>query len=151
MKFTIEVEEFWADEEELSAALQNHVIQVVTTQIFGVIKDKVDADITAQVNAAIKTQLDKIINDRLTELMAVGKIIIDKQEVSIVDHIKKVFEQNIGWSNPRDQVAALAKQFGAQLKTQYDVLFANRIVVKLNEQGMLKDEVVRLLIGDPTK
>lgn len=147
MKFVIEVEDFWADEEALSDALQKHVIQSVTSQIFKSIKDQVDTSITTQVHAAIKLRLDKIIDERLTELLANGIIIVDKQEVAIVDHIKKVFENNIGWSSPRDQIAKLAAQFGTQLKTQYDVLFANRIVVKLNEQGMLKDEVVKLLIG----
>lgn len=147
MKFEIEVTDFWLEEEELSVALKDHVTKVVIHAVTKSIEDRVASAITTRVEATITNQVSKIIEAKLNELVDTGMILVDRKEISIADRVKQVFEQNTGWSNPRDQIARLAEAFGKDLKNRYDAAFANRIVVKINEQGMLKDEVVRLLLN----
>lgn len=45
----------------------------------------------------------------------------------------------------------IAVNMASELKDRYDLLFASQIVTKLNEQGMLKEDVARLLLGDNNK
>jgi uncharacterized membrane protein YheB (UPF0754 family) len=147
MLFKIEVEDFWLEEGELTEALQDHVKKSVVAQISKSIEDRVQTAIATRVDAVIKEKISKIIDEKLTELVNNGVILVDRKEVKIVDHVSNLFQNNIGWNSPRDQIARLAEAFGKDLKTRFDAASANRIVVKLNEQGMLKDEVVKLLIN----
>jgi len=39
-----------------------------------------------------------------------------------------------------------ADKIGNQLKERYDLLFASQIVAKLNQQGMLKDDIAKILL-----
>jgi uncharacterized membrane protein YheB (UPF0754 family) len=147
VNFKIEVDDFWLDEEELNAALKDHITKSVVVQISKSIEQRVQTAITTRVNAVVNEKIAKIIDEKLTELVNSGVILVDKQEKKIVDHVRGIFERNMGWSSPHDQIARLAEAFGKDLKARFDAAFANRIVVKLNEQGMLKDEVVKLLIN----
>jgi predicted oxidoreductase len=147
MKFEIDVKDFWLEEGEISEALAAHITKTVVAQISKSIEDRVQAGIATRVDAVVKERISKIIADKLDDLVETGVIMVDRKEMKIADHLRQVFENHIGWSSPRDQIARLADAFGKDLKTRFDAAFANRIVVKLNEQGMLKDEVVRLLIS----
>lgn len=146
MKFTVEVEDFWLEEEELTAELQGHVKREVVREISQSIKDKVENQITKKVNEIIQQKVSLVIDDTLTDLVGTGVIVRDKKEITIVEHVKNIFQQNHGWSNYHRQMEAIAKKFGAELKLQYNNAFANKIVSNMKEQGLLKDEVVQILL-----
>lgn len=146
MKFVIEVEDFYLEEEEISEGLKAAVQRNVIAEIEKRIKDRVETAITTRVNTLINEKIAKIIDAKLSEFVATGTIIVDRKEVQIIDHLKGMFQTNHGWNNPANQMRQLAEAFGKELKARYDVAFANQIVIKINEQGMLKDEVVKLLL-----
>ena len=147
MKFTVDVEDFYLEDGELSVELARGIKEDVINQMKKKVEDRIDAQIVVKVTGAINDHLDLVIKNKLSELLETGTIIKSGKVVKVTDLLNEMFVANQGWNNPRDQIASLAKKFGEELKQRYDAIFANRIVVKLNEQGMLKDEVVKLLIS----
>lgn len=151
MKFTVDISESWVEENEdgvrLEAVLKRDIIYQVRSQIMGLIKDQVNKEIADVVKAELEATLKAKIEATTTALIQSGNIMISNKEIKLTDYIKQQFEGNIGWQHPIESLRKLANQFGAELKARYDVAFANQIVIKINEQGMLKDEVVKLLLN----
>jgi len=147
MKFEIEVKEFWIEDEELSEALIGRIKREVVDQISKNIKNQVEVQITKKVNEIVHEKVSLVIDNTLTDLIATGVL---KQRgdltVTIVDHVKEVFNKHHGWNNPDEQMKKLAKKFGEELKIQYNNIFANKIVQNMKEQGLLKNEVVQMLL-----
>lgn len=146
MKFTIDVEEFWLDEEELSVALQSHVKKVVVFQILESIKDKVERQITKRVEEIMEEKTIQVIDNTINDFIKTGTILSNKQEVPIIGHLRNVFMNNHGWNNPKAQLQKLAEKFGKEIKLQYNAAFANKIVANMKEQGLLRDDVVQILL-----
>ena len=150
MKFTIELEDFYTDEDDsdsLEASLKKHIITDVTHKIQASIKDKVDKQITEKVGAIVEEKIIAAIDGKLSELIDTGMIRRNGKDISIVDFVKDEFQRTHGWSNPQSQIEKIAKRFGEELKLQYNNAFANKIVMNMKEQGLLKDEVVQILLG----
>ena len=148
MKFTVDVEEFWIEEDELTDALKRDVKRDVVNQISTDIKDKVEQEIALKVKEAIDNKINLIIDSTLTDLMATGVISRNNQEITIEAYVKDLFQKNTGWNQPARQIDDIAKKFGQELKAQYNNIFATKIVQNLKEQGMLKDEVAQILLED---
>ena len=146
MKFEVELKDFWLEEEEITTELKKFIIKEVVTQISKSIENHVRTEISEKVEGFMREALARIISETLKECIDTGRIIRDQKEILITTHIKNVFQNSQGWNNPNEYIAQLAKKFGDVTKASYDAAFANRIVAALNEQGMLKDEVVKLLI-----
>ena len=148
MKFTVEVDEFWIEEEELSSALRGDIKRSVVNEISESIKDKVEKQITEKVNEVIDHKVALVVDTVLTDLVATGVIVRNSKEISIEQHVKNMFQSGHGWNNPNAQMERIAKKFGGELKVQYNNVFANKIVQNMKAQGLLKDEVVQILLGD---
>ena len=148
MKFTIDVDDFWLDEDELADGLTAHIKRDVVSQISINIKDSVEKQITKKIDAVIKDKIALIIDSKLNDLVSTGTIIINRREISIEENIKNVFQSNSGWSNANQQIERVAKKFGQELKLQYNNAFANQIVLNMKQQGFLKNDVVKVLLGD---
>lgn len=148
MKFIVDVEDFWLDEEsELAPALQANIKNEVVQQI----KKSVETQVTDLMNKImkeeIKSKLDTIVGDLMRDFLVKGKIKgsyhfdpdltmmewvsknVTGQNATIQDWIKKSVEQQVN-----------------ALKQRYDLLFATQIVSKLNQEGMLKSDIAKLLL-----
>ena len=146
MKITVELDDFWIEEGELNSTLSAEIKRSVISQITKSIQDKVDTEITKKVEKVVSGKIASVIDMQIADCVNSGEIIVNKVPVAIKTHVQNLFNSNIGWNNPRDQIVRLANDFGKQLKAQYDAAFANRIVIAIREQGMLKDEVVQMLL-----
>jgi hypothetical protein len=146
MKFTVEVEDFYLDGEELSSSLVEMVKREVVSAIKKNIEQKVDDAVRIAVQAKIEQELTLQINLRVSELIASGKIIKGGDEISITDHIKQQFEKNSGWNSPYEQIKAIAKTYGDEMKKRYDFLYANQIVQQMHVIGIIKEEIYNNLI-----
>lgn len=146
MKFTVELEDFWLEEEEINQALSAHIKHSVVSDIKNSIKDKVDAFMNKILKDEIENQLKQRISVLMDEFLKTGKVKanygndmltieewmalqLKSQNDSILSHIKKQADAQ-----------------GADLKRRYDLLFASQIVAKINEQGLLKEDVAKLLL-----
>lgn len=147
MKFTVEVEDFWLDEEELSDALSTRIKNEVVQSIKTSIKDQVTDLMDKIVKEEIQSQLEPRIKVLMEEFLSNGKVkdrYSSTTELTIPEYLAKNFEAN------NDKILKYIKEEserqGNDLKRRYDLLFASQIVAKINEQGLLKDDVARLLL-----
>lgn len=147
MKFTVEVEDFWLDEEEeLVPRLQEYVVDDVVRKIEKSITKKVDNLINNKIREIIDSKIEPLIEAELDRVVKIGKIKPRySDEVTITKYIQDLFTQHNGWS-PDRQVKHIAEEFAKDCKLQYNNAFANHIVQAMKEQGLLKDEVVQILL-----
>jgi hypothetical protein len=150
MKFTVEIEEFYLDEEQdIEPTLKNFVIKSVVQSIQKSLEAKIEDAITKEVKDQISKSLFRNIQSVVKRVISEGKIksrYKSDSPVTIEDYIKEDFEHNTGYSSPKDTIEKLAKQFGDEMKRRYDLLFASQIVAKLGANGLLKDEAVKMLL-----
>jgi hypothetical protein len=150
MKFTVELKEFWLnEEEELEPALKKHVVQTVVREILKSVETKINDAVTIEV----KRQIDATISRKIQSMVA-NSIKNDKFKgeyssdglVTMEEIIKKRLSNTSGFQNPQEIIKKIADNFGSELKKRYDLLFASQIVASLSTNGLLKDDAVKLLL-----
>ena len=148
MKFTIEVEDFYLDEDSgsIDVELKKHITTSVVSQIEKNIEKKIDEEIMRCVKQHVENILLKKISAKVAELIELGEITVDRQKISIADFVRSQFEKNVGWRCPYEQIVNIAKKFGEELKMRYDKAFAVHIVDTMKKNGLLKDEAIAKLL-----
>lgn len=145
MIIKVELEDFYLDEENLEDGLKRYITNKLYQEITKSIEDKLNQEIKNVIQKEIENRLNIIISNRIEEIINTEEIIINKNPIKIIDHIKSVFVNNCGWSSPIDSLKRLSQKFGDELKTRYDMQFASLIVKRLEENKMLKDDVIKIL------
>lgn len=155
MKIVVELDEFWMhDEAELSTALSKYVTNQVISEIWKKIKSKVDEDIqvkTAKMVEKLMYQKASSLIDEALKTQTIKTMVYENSRnveklVSLEEYIGIKFKKDSGWGSPDKKIEELAKQFADELKKRYDLLFASQIVSKLNENGLLKEDVHKMLM-----
>lgn len=151
MKFTVEIEEFWMDEDSgtLDEQLKSYVIHDVIMQIKSGIREKIETEISSQVQQQLEQCMHEYIQKEIKDFISEGKIRKSSycnEEILIKDWIKEKFTGDTGYNNPEQVIKSLAKDFGKEMKERYDLLFASQLVAKMSETGLLKEDVAKLLL-----
>lgn len=110
---------------------------------------QIENEITNSVKKQVEETLKEQIQVLVTDVISTGKIRVDSysdNEIPIEDWIKKKFNGNCGYGSAENQIKELAKKFGDEMKQRYDLLFASQIVAKLDEHGLLKEDIAGLLL-----
>lgn len=151
MKFTVEIDEFWLDED--SNGFEEELKQSIKIDVCRQIKDLMLSHIENEITNVVKQQVSDSLREQIQALVAdvisTGKIrenSYSNTEIPIEDWIKKQFHGNSGYQNADLKITELAKKFGDEMKQRYDLLFASQIVAKLDEHGMLKENIAELLL-----
>lgn len=152
MKFTIEVSDFYLDEEsELAPALVKHIKHEVVTQIWDKIKaqaeEKLAKAVQSQTEAILSTQINLIVS----QLIDAAKIRKNGKEIPVADYIAEQFDKNNNWNSPYEHITKLAKAYGDEMKKRYDYFYANQIVQQMHVIGVLKEEIFQKLIDQDVK
>lgn len=151
MKFTVELDEFWMDEDSgtLDEKLKSYVIHDVIMQIKSGIREKIETEISSQIQKQLEQCMYEYIQKEVKDFISEGKIrksSYNKEEILIKDWIKEKFTGDTGYNNPEKVIKSLAKDFGKEMKERYDLLFASQLVAKMSEAGLLKEDVAKLLL-----
>jgi hypothetical protein len=155
MKITVDIEDFYLDQKsEIEPVLKKYLIDSIVIKINDSIKKKVDDQIIKHVAEQVEKNMYKKIQLYIQENMDNGtfksQVYKDSsyvdQELTLKEFIQNKFRSDSGWSSPNEIIKKLAKEFGDELKKRYDLLFATHIVSKLNENGLLKEDVAKMLL-----
>lgn len=150
MKFIVEMEDFYLDEEgDIEAALKQHIVSSVVFQIGKSIEEKVNKQIIKSVTEAIEKDMAPKIDTLITEIIKKGTIKVnsyDKEEKTFETHIRELFESRGGFKNPTQHIEILAKGFADEMRKRYDMAFASQVVIKLAENGLLKEGAIEKLL-----
>lgn len=148
MKIVVDLEDFWLDDEsELIPTLQEYVKNSVIRDISDSIKKQVDSFMDKAIKNHVEKQLEVRVNLLMESFIENNKVkgnYSSDPELTVSELINKKF--NDARPNIQDLVKKQAENIGIDLKRRYDLLFASQIVAKINEQGLLKDDVARLLL-----
>lgn len=149
MRFTVEVEEFYLEEEDLSSVLQHQLKQAIVSEIRKNIADQVavfmDKHIKGEIQSDIQTRVQLLMEDYVAKGKLKGGYSSDP-EMTIPEYIAKQF------SNSRGDLTKIienkVKAHVSELQQRYDLMFATQLITKIKEQGFLKDEAVKMLLGE---
>jgi len=160
MKFSIELDEFWLDEDSdyLDKELKKSITNQIVSVIYGKIKDKVEDQIARQVKETVESIMYKKAALYMDECFQKGVIPTDvyengrtvKKDLTLEEYVINKFKKDSGWSSPNDKIEKMSKQFaekfGQEIKDRYDLLFATQIVKKLDKEGLLKENIAKMIL-----
>lgn len=152
MKFTVEIEEFWVDQEtDLLPEIHNQVVSDVARQIVKQLQARIDTEVALEVKSQANKKLAEQIEKAVADAIEIGTIpgqYSNSPRLTLEEYVKDKFERegstdrNIG-----KMVMAESVRYAESIKERYDILFVTGIVQKMNEQGMLKESVGNVLLG----
>lgn len=149
MKITVEVEDFYLEEQDLSEALKKYVTDDVVRQISASIKTQTEALINSTVKQAVLDTVQPSINEQVSKLLVTGEIKksgYGNEKTTVEAFVKEAFEKGEALNSVKSHIEKLSKTFADDMKKRYDAAFASQVVMKLNEQGFLKEDVVKALL-----
>jgi len=153
MKFIVELDNFWMDEDNGSVEeqLKNFILRTVVYEIWGKVKDMIKPQMDELIRNLVDTKLNDKITKEVEKQVTTGTLkprYSNDPELTIEQFIQDKFR---GSSNKIDVdgiVTKIAKGHAEELKKRYDLLFASQLVSKMQEQGMLKEDVAKLLFDN---
>lgn len=153
MKFTVELDDFWMDEDSsgIEIELKRYIIRDVANQIKASIKEAIEIEIRQVVENKFKESLETEVAMVTRELIESGEVKRNPQrsdsgKVTIKEWITNTIESQAGWSTPQKQLAEYAKKHMDEIKKRYDFLYASSVVQKMADLGMLKDDKIAELL-----
>lgn len=152
MKFTIEVEDFYLEQDDLEAALKSHIItscvNKITTELKAKIEDGVQKEVKAQVEQTLYRKIGSFVTEAIDNDKIKGRYTNDP-EMTLQEWVKSQFTEKAREKAPVDAtLEKLAVGFGNEMKKRYDLLFASQLVTKMKDSGFLKEEVANLLLNN---
>lgn len=152
MKFTVEINEFWMNEDEsFDDVLKRDIIRDVLSQIRNSLKPKIDDEIKRLAKNEFEKEMTLKIRGIIEETIKTEKVkgYRGGEEITIKEHIVDMFKENTtARFNPAESIKKISKEFISELKERYDFMFASSVVQKMAENGMLKDTNIAKLFND---
>ncbi len=153
MKFTVEIEDFWCDEDtDIEGELKSSIIGEVVRKIKAEMKDAIDSQIREVVQQQISDNLATkiaMLTRSIVNTETVKSPYNSTERITIKDLvIKSIEHKGGGWTSPVKELEKYAKVHMEKIKSNYDFLFASSIVKKMAEQGMLKDDNITKLMNE---
>jgi hypothetical protein len=131
---------------DIEEAIKGEIISKTIRKILPTIEKQVNEQIFKRVDSVISERIDSAVESAISNVVNSGTIVHRGKTMTMEDRIKEVFNNHSSWGNPMKKLEAIAKKFGEELTLQYNAAFATRIVVNMKEQGLLKDDVVKILL-----
>ena len=160
MKFTVEVnlDDFFSDEDNASFSeqIKDDICNKVTQRIYIDWGNRIDHEITGKIQQVITVQKDKVIDELITNAITKNKIKKSRFssemitiEEAIQQELKDTYNIDLGFhKSVINKLNEKSKEYITELQKRYDIAFATQIIIKLNENKMLKDDVASLLLSD---
>jgi len=158
INITVDLSEFYSEDDSstLSEQIKNAIAYEVKTQVLAVIKKDLGVEFTKNAIENIRQQVSMFIDDAVKQLatdMKIHKYASSTEMVSIEDYIKEELQRiYLSESRVTQQLTSMvnktADTLSKELKDRYDLLFASKIVKKLHENKMLKEDVAQILLKE---
>lgn len=161
IQVNVDLSELFIDEDEagvsLQTSIQNSVIHTVKQQVMELLKKDATDKISALAVSAIEEQKEVVIADIVHKAIHEQKVKKaysgSGEMLTYAQYMQESLERTYLQENQisrkiDDSVKQIGTEIAAELKKRYDLLFASQIVTRLNQQGMLREDVARILLGD---
>jgi len=149
MKITIDISDFYLEEEDIERGLKQYIIREAVSAIQKSIHERIEKQIILQVKETVeKTMYTKITKSigEVIKTAAFPKRSNSREMGTIEDYIKDCLAYTGGWDNFVSQIKKIAEAHSKEIKERYDLMFASQIVAKLGDNGLLNSDAARLLL-----
>lgn len=151
MKIEVNISEFYLNEDQsIEEGLAEYIKKDVIKQISEKIKIQVDNEITSYIIKNTEETLKTKISEAVIDNIKNGKTKSKKNSnelVSIEEYVRECYENHgSAWTSFESVIKKVASDFSTEIKKRYDLLFASQIVIKMGENGLLKNEDISKLI-----
>jgi hypothetical protein len=169
---TVDLEDFFSeDENSFNEQILNHIEWQVKTQVWNEFKtialDRFKEKINSEINESKEQEMDRIIHKIFTEkkikVREATKGNPEPEMVTLFEYIEdKVNKDYFNANNTADSILnrklhekqiqfekmieVASEKIGSEIKDRYDLLFASQIVSNLNKNGMLKEDIAKILL-----
>jgi len=166
---TVDLSEFYTEEEgqSFSEEIKNEISSRVKNQVWKDFQDKALDELKNLVNTEFTKSKELNISYIISEIFSSEKLKKNQNSSELItvkeyitEKIKSDYfsERQSAESVLKSLVAGFENKFNSELKQssdaiskeireRYDLLFASQIVTKLNEQGLLREDVAKILLG----
>lgn len=139
----------------IAASIQEAIVQKVRSEVLSLIRKESIDQVSAAVIKAVTEEREAKISEMVYNAIHNNKVrkrYSGNEMITLAEHIDEELKgSHLSDGNVRQMldkaVKTTAAEMATMLKERYDLLFASQIVTRLNEQGMLKDEVAKILLG----
>lgn len=150
MKITIDVSDWYHDDDmNLEESLKQAVIRQVTSEVQSQIKEQVRCAITELLISEFREQVTENVSSLIKELLE-SKTMRPRyggsESVTMHEYFVGIFSNESYTRDLDGAISKIAKTHAENIKSRYDMLFASSIVSKLQEHGMLKEDVAKLIL-----
>lgn len=153
MKLKVDLDDFYLDEEDdLVPAIKDFVVNKVTSTIWDRVEEKIKQKILDLCNENIQKIIDEKIETYLTEMLDKEMIKKDRwsdELVSLQEYVSTAFNKDFD-NNYRKILERIVedktKNICEEIKKRYDLLFASKLISKMNDQNMLKEDIAKLIL-----
>jgi len=152
---TVDLSEFYSEEDErdFSSQIKDSISYQVKNQIVAEWKEKIGVEFNNAVKAEVEKQKEAFITNEMEraivdskvkkgysgEMITISEWINEElQKAHLSDNRLKEFLNN--------QTKQLSDKLSKELKERYDLMFATQIINKLHENGMLNENVAKLML-----
>lgn len=140
---------FHDEENSISEALRGHIMNGVIRKILPVMKSSIEDQITNKISKIMIDRVSSAVDEKVKDFVGgEGVVMIDGKRKTLPAHIGYMFENCRGWNDPSRHIEKVAEKFAKELRGQYNNIFAMNIVSNMKEQGLLKDDVVKMLLEE---
>ena len=156
INITVDLKDFYADEDDnnLSESVKNAISSKVKNEIWDKFKKEGFEAFSNQVERKINIDKDlkiKEIIDDMFKNKQIKKRYNSNTMITIEESIIEELDRSINTSSNLDRkitdlINKKAAEISKDFKDRYDLLFASQIVSNLNKQGMLKDDIAKILL-----
>ena len=153
---SVDLSEFYSEEEgdSFSEQIKDSIAYDVKQKVLKDWSAKITDSFTDHVRQMIRAEKDSHIEKCISETIATAKVkSIHGDDLTIDEYIKadfnRMFSTETQIKRGLDSIAeSSAKAMAGELKNRYDLMFASSLVSKMNELGMLKPDVAKLILGE---
>ncbi len=144
--------------EELENSIRNEIKHSVVTQLRTLVLDTFKSDLQSQIAKDLPNTVQLVLDELSNQTMTIPSAKIlengewkNVEDITMADYIKSRVHQNLFDTNIKrefdrhiDKIASVAVN---QFRNQFDQYFATQIVKKMGEQGLLKEDIGKMLTG----
>lgn len=171
---TVDLTDFFSeDESSFNEQILSHIEWQVTSKVWeefrnkalDSFKNKIDAELEKGKEIELERIITKVFTDKKIKTRESSKNNPQPEMVTLFEYIedkisKSYFSEERTASSILDSklrekevmfekmVSSSAEEIGTKLKNRYDLLFASQIVSNLNKNGMLKEDIAKILLNE---
>ncbi len=152
MKFIINIEDFWLDQEsDLKPALKSYIVRESVNQIYEKLESKTQIAITTLIKERVDELIDEKMDIFVSQVIAKRKFKSDRYSsdlITIEEHITNQISGKSTNHSIEEAIKVAGSKFGEKIKERYDSIFASKIISQLENSGLLKEGVAKILLND---